>query len=79
MSVVPVTPIRQRRHDDEEWLTAEQVCERVPVLTPRDLEDMRSAGKGPAYSRPTPRKVVYAWGDVRSWLNGKRVTTREQS
>lgn len=79
MSVVPVTPIRQRRHDDEEWLTAEQVCERVPILTPRDLAELRYKGQGPAYSRPTPRKVVYAWADVQSWLRGKRETTRSAS
>lgn len=61
------------------FLTPEQVCELVPVLTPRDLEDMRSNNTGPAYSRPTPRKVVYLEADVRAWVQSKRHATREQS
>lgn len=61
------------------WLSPAQVCEVVPVLTVRDLEDMRANGTGPAFSRPTPRKVVYLEGDVRAWLQSKREATREQS
>lgn len=61
------------------FLSPEQVCALVPVLTPRDLEDMRSNNTGPAYSRPTPRKVVYLEADVRAWVQSKRQATREQS
>ncbi|MBD8218250.1 hypothetical protein IFU40_06330 [Microbacterium sp. CFBP 13617] len=80
-AVAPVTPIRSAKPSAEVpvWLSPAQVCEVVPVLTVRDLEDMRSNGTGPAYSRPTPRKVVYLEADVRAWVQSKRQTTREQS
>lgn len=60
------------------YLSPEQVCELVPVLTPRDLEDMRARGEGPAYVRPTRRKVVYIEADIHAWLALMRVGTRDQ-
>ena len=76
-----VTPIRPVKPTVEEpvWLSPMQVCEIVPGLTVRDLEDMRSNGTGPAPVYPTPRKVVYSRADVHAWLISKRHSTREQS
>jgi hypothetical protein len=76
-----VTPIRAGKPAIEEpvWLSPAQVCEIVPGVTVRDLEDMRADGQGPVYSKPTPRKVVYSRADVHAWLLSKRHTTREQS
>lgn len=63
---------------ERRYLSPEQVCELVPVLTPRDLEDMRSNNTGPAYVRPTRRKVVYFEADIHAWLALMRVGTRDQ-
>lgn len=60
------------------YLTPEMVCEIVPVLTPRDLEDMRSSKRGPAPIYATARKVVYLEADIHAWLASKRVATRDQ-
>ncbi|MDQ1206175.1 AlpA family transcriptional regulator [Microbacterium sp. SORGH_AS_0862] len=74
-----VIPMRRTATAPEPiWLSPDQVCEIVPGLTPRDLEDMRSSGKGPRYSKPTPRKVVYAQADVHEWLRSKQHGTGEQ-
>jgi len=74
-----VTPIRRTAAASEPvWLSPEQVCEIIPGLTPRDLEDMRSSGKGPRYSKPTARKVVYAQADVHEWLRSKLHGTGDQ-
>lgn len=75
--VTPIRPVANR--EAPVWLSPAQVCELVPVLTVRDLEDMRTNNTGPAYSRPTPRKVVYLEADVRAWVSSKRQATREQS
>lgn len=62
-----------------QYFSPAQVCEIVPVLNVRDLDDMRSNNTGPAYSRTTPRKVVYLEADVRAWVQSKRQATREQA
>ena len=63
----------------EQWLSPESVCEVIPGMTVTLLSRMRDAGRGPAFSKPSAKTVVYARSDVEAFLRSTRVSTREQS
>jgi len=72
-----VTAIKPRQ--ETIWLSPEQVCDRVPGMTLSRLKELRAAGRGPAYSKPTLKTVIYSAADIDAWVRGTRVSTREQS
>ncbi|PRI10953.1 hypothetical protein B4915_08700 [Leucobacter massiliensis] len=59
------------------WLSPDKVCERVPGLTVRNLEELRAKGRGPRYHKPTPKTVIYEQGDVDAWVEASAVSTRD--
>jgi len=63
------------------WLSPEQVCERVPGMTPGILADLRENRRGPAYYKPSLRTVIYLESEIDAWIAETRVATRpaEQS
>lgn len=61
-----------------DYLSPEQVCELIPGMTKGNLAQLRHAGGGPAYLRPTPRVIVYARADVVAWIEASRHTRTDQ-
>ena len=81
-AVARVTPIRPASDAAGAYLSPEQVCELVPGMTVENLKELRRAGKGPRYSKPTgPRGhiTIYRRSDVIAWVEAAFTTTREQS
>lgn len=76
-----VTPLKQRQAADRSrvWLSPAQVCEHVPGMTERNLEELRGKGKGPRYFKPTLKTVLYDRADVDAWIEATQVTTRDAS
>lgn len=58
------------------WLSPEQVCERVPGITVRNLSEMRDRGRGPRYFKPTPKTVIYEQGVIDQWVADSAIDTR---
>lgn len=59
-------------------LTADDVCALVPGMTKGNLAQMRYAGTGPKFLKPTPRTVIYREADIIAWLEGsERTSTAE--
>lgn len=56
----------------DQYLSPEQVCELIPGMTKGNLAQMRHAGGGPIYMKPSARVVVYARADVDAWLEQTR-------
>jgi hypothetical protein len=83
VSAAAVIPIRKATAAEQlVYLSPAQVCELVPGLTPANLKELRSTGKGPAFFKPTGERghvVVYARTDVVAWVERSRVATRDQS
>jgi hypothetical protein len=53
----------------EKYLSPDQVCELVPGMTKGALAQLRFAGRGgPAWLKPTPKKVIYRESDIIAWL-----------
>lgn len=59
------------------WLSPAQVCEQVPGVTERILEDLRGRGRGPRYFKPTPKTVIYEQSDIDTWVKDSEVSTRD--
>lgn len=76
MSIAPVAPIRGARPTRAEWLSPQQVCDRVPGLTLAILQDMRKRGVGPRYHKPTLKTVIYSAADIDTWVESAAVETR---
>lgn len=53
----------------EKYLTPAEVCEAVPGMTESKLTQLRFAGGGPLFLKPTPKTVVYRERDVTAWLD----------
>ena len=64
-----------RGHMNEEYLSAEQVCEMVPKLTRGNLAQLRYTGKGPKFLAPTPRTIIYRRSDVVEWIEASERTS----
>lgn len=56
-------------------LTPEDVCALIPGMTKGNLNQLRYAGGGPKFLKPTPRVVVYRESDVLEWLNRSERTS----
>lgn len=62
----------------EKYLSSAEVCELLPGMNKNLLAQMRFRGDGPAFVKPSPRKVLYRWSAVEVWLESREVTsTRE--
>lgn len=61
-----------------ELLTPSQVAQRFPGLTEGYLQKLRVSGCGPAYSKPTGRRVLYAVADIENWLSASRRTSTSE-
>ena len=48
-------------------------------FTVGQLAQMRYLGTGPAFTKPSGRKVRYAWDDVDQWLATRRFTQTSQA
>lgn len=78
MSLAAVTPIRPKS-EPQAWLSPEQVCEIVPGMTVRHLQDLRSKRQGPRYFKPTNKTVLYAEADIHAWVAASVQNTRGQA
>lgn len=58
------------------YLSPAEVCDIIPGMTEKILENLRGAGRGPRYSKPSQKTVVYERGDVLAYLTATRVETR---
>ncbi|MET4702763.1 hypothetical protein [Frigoribacterium sp. UYMn621] len=52
------------------YLTPDQVILMLPGISRGQLAQLRFAGKGPAYRKPTPKTVLYVQAEVISWVEG---------
>lgn len=59
-------------------MTPEDVCALVPGVTKGNLAQMRYAGTGPKFLKPTPRTVLYEEAEILAWLRAsERTSTAE--
>lgn len=70
--------VRAIRPTPQTWLSPEQVSEMLPGITVKNLERMRSNGRGPRYAKPSPKTVLYAEADIHAWVATTIRETREQ-
>lgn len=64
--------------DVEKYLSADEVCEHLPGITPNLLAQMRFRGDGPPFLKPTPKTVLYRMSAVEEWLAAReQLSTRE--
>lgn len=62
----------------DNYLSPEQAAALIPGMTKAGLAQLRYAGGGPAYLKPTPRKVVYKESIVRAWIEANVYTRTDQ-
>ena len=62
----------------ENYLTPEQVVERVPGTNAGYWAQLRYTGKGPRFIKPSSKKVVYAESSLIAWLESKEVSKTGQ-
>lgn len=63
---------------EQQWLSPEQVCERIPGMTLKKLEDMRHERRGMNFYKPTQKTVVYSAAEVDEYVRATRVSVRER-
>jgi hypothetical protein len=51
------------------FITAAQVCDLIPGMTKSQLAQLRYAGGGPKFFKPTPRLVLYDEADIYDWID----------
>ena len=56
-------------------MTPAEVAQLIPGMTKANLAQLRYAGGGPKFLKPTPRTVVYRETDVLEWLNAAERTS----
>ena len=59
-------------------MTPEQVAIVFPALSVNYLQKLRVSGKGPTYSKPTEKRVIYRRADIEAWLNASRVNSTSE-
>jgi hypothetical protein len=59
--------LRDRSPASQKWMTPQETADHLR-LSVRGLEDLRSRGEGPPYSRVNHRIVRYRIADVDAWL-----------
>ena len=52
----------------DHYLSPSQVCEIIPGITEGSLAQLRYAGTGPRYRKPTPKTVIYLQSEVIEWI-----------
>jgi len=57
---------------DNPWLTRQEAAEYART-TARTLATLAYKHKGPKFSKPSPRKVLYRRSDLDAWINGEQV------
>ncbi len=57
----------------EEYLTTPELSERIKMApgTIRNLVWKKAFKEGTHYIKPTPRKILFIWGAVQTWLHGE--------
>lgn len=60
---MPTTPT-------DDWLTPDQVATWLGMSVD-SLSQLRYRGRGPRFSKPTARRVLYRRDDVTDWLNSR--------
>lgn len=55
-------------------LSPDEVCNLIPGMTRPKLAQMRFAGVGPSYFKPTPKTVVYDEQVLLEWLQSTEQT-----
>lgn len=75
-----VTAIKPRPAATQDvYLSPAQVCELIPGMSVRTLRELRAAGRGPRYAKPTEKTVVYVEADVRAWVQSTIHEPRQRS
>ncbi|GAA2171121.1 hypothetical protein GCM10009846_03860 [Agrococcus versicolor] len=59
----------------EVYLTPLQTCALIPGMTKGHLAQLRYAGTGPVFLKPTPRTVLYRRRDVVAWIEASERTS----
>lgn len=54
---------------NDRLLTPKQLCEVIPNTTPNYWATLRFKGQGPAYLKPSPKRVYYRESVVWEWLS----------
>jgi len=47
------------------------LVERIPGTSKAYWSQLRYMGTGPRFIKPSPKKVLYRWADVETWLKSK--------
>ena len=66
------------RPPEFELLSPEQLCERVPGLTPRKLASQRQKPGGPPYYPATAQTIVYDWAEYAAWMRTQQRTQTDR-
>lgn len=56
----------------ETYLSPEEVCALIPGMTKGNLAQLRYAGGGPIFAKPSRKTVVYLRSDVDAWIRSRR-------
>jgi hypothetical protein len=62
----------------EEYLTTQELSERIKY-TPGSIRNLVSSGrllKNVHYVKPSPKKILFIWSAIKTWLYGKDLPTR---
>lgn len=60
--------------EQSDYLSPDQAAALIPGMTRGNLAQLRYAGTGPRFLKPTPRVVVYRRADVIEWLERNAFT-----
>lgn len=61
-----------------EFLSPQELCERVPGLTIASLATQRSRGGGPPFRKANARVVLYVWSEYVEWLDSTKTTRADR-
>lgn len=69
--MLPATPYLQPLPPEQQFLTAEELSQRIPAMTPTWLKNAAGQrGKGPRFT-VINRQRLYCWADVCEWLRSQ--------
>ncbi|MBF4549252.1 hypothetical protein [Pseudoclavibacter sp. VKM Ac-2888] len=63
---------------DPNFLTPQQLCDRIPGLTVAALAKQRSRGGGPPFRKANARVVLYEWREYLDWLDTTKATRTDR-
>ncbi|PPG39429.1 hypothetical protein [Pseudoclavibacter sp. RFBA6] len=61
-----------------EFLSPQQLCERIPGLTVAALATQRSREGGLPFRKANARVVLYVWEEYLSWLEATKATRTDR-